>query len=98
MRELCPYQTIKPAHYPPVLATCSVADTRVPVWGPAKWVAKLRQHQTGDSPILLLSNSHLGHFGHEADLIESSAVEYAFLLTALKRAASVDCTKTCCVG
>jgi protease II len=85
MRELCPYQNIKTAEYPPVLATCSVTDPRVPVWGPAKWVAKLRQHQIGPSPILLLSTSDTGHYAHEADLLENSALEYAFLIDAFQK-------------
>lgn len=85
MQELCPYQNIEPAEYPPVLASCSVTDARVPVWGPAKWIARLRQHQTGSCPILLLSSSNAGHFAHDADLVESCAREYAFLLGAFKR-------------
>ncbi len=85
MRDLCPYQNIQAADYPPVLATCSVSDPRVPPWGPAKWAAKLRHHQTGDSPILLLSSSDTGHFGHDADLLENTAMEYAFLSHALQR-------------
>ncbi|DBB12992.1 TPA: hypothetical protein ACH3X3_005734 [Trebouxia sp. C0006] len=85
MRELCPYQNIKTAEYPPVLATCSATDPRVPVWGPAKWVAKSRQHQIGPSPILLLSSSDTGHYAHEADLLENSALEYAFLIDAFQK-------------
>ena len=71
MRELCPYQNIKTAEYPPVLATCSMTDPHVPVWGPAKSVAKLQQRQIGPSPILLLSSSDTGHYAHEADLLET---------------------------
>ena len=84
MRELCPYQNIQTAEYPPVLATCSVTDPRVPVWGPAKWVAKIRQHQIGPSKILLLSSSDTGHHAHEADLLENTALEYAFLIDAFQ--------------
>ena len=71
MFGLCPYQNIKPAAYPPVLVTCSATDARVPAWGPAKWVAKLRQHQQGEAPIMLLSNSQGGHFSHDADLLDA---------------------------
>ena len=85
MQELCPYQNIKAAEYPPVLASCSVTDARVPPWGPAKWVARLRKHQKGNGPILLLSSSNAGHFAHEADLLESSALEYAFLLDSFQQ-------------
>lgn len=86
MQELCPYQNIKPAVYPPVMATCAGGDVRVPAWGPAKWVAKLREHQQGTAPIMLLSDADAGHFGHEADLLNKSALEYAFLLHAYSNA------------
>ena len=85
MFELCPYQSIRNAAYPPVLVTCSASDARVPTWGPAKWVAKLRQHQQAEAPILLLSNSQGGHFSHDADLLNNAAMEYAFLLDALQQ-------------
>lgn len=80
MKELCPYHNIKPASYPAVLATCAASDARVPAWGPAKWVAKLRQHQQGHAPVMLLSGADGGHFSHEADLVNNTALEYAFLL------------------
>ena len=85
MRELCPYQNITNAQYPPILATCAVPDSRVPVWGPAKWVAKIRQHQTGTAPILLLHTLDTGHFAHEADMLENCVLEYSFLLDALHK-------------
>ena len=85
MFGLCPYQNIKAAPYPPVLVTCSATDARVAAWGPAKWVAKLRQHQQAKAPILLLSGLQGGHFAHDADLLENAAMQYAFLLDALQR-------------
>lgn len=80
MIELCPYQNLKSAAYPPILATCSEADVRVPAWGPAKWIAKLRAHQKGSAPIMLMSNSDSGHFGHEAEMLDNAALECALLL------------------
>lgn len=46
---------------PPVLLSCSLGDTRVPYWGPAKWAARARrlQEEAADvkgcsaSPVLL---------------------------------------------
>ena len=84
MRELCPYQNVTNARYPPILATCSVPDSRVPVWGPAKWVAKIRHYQTASAPILLLHTLDMGHFAYEADLLENCVLEYSFLLDALE--------------
>jgi oligopeptidase B len=37
-----PYDNIKPAHYPPILATAGLNDSQVRYHEPAKWVAKLR--------------------------------------------------------
>lgn len=85
MRELCPYQNVATAQYPAILATCAVPDSRVPVWGPAKWVAKVRQHQTASAPVLLLHTLDTGHFAHESDLLENSVLEYSFLLDALHK-------------
>ncbi|KAL3150348.1 hypothetical protein ABBQ32_000191 [Trebouxia sp. C0010 RCD-2024] len=85
MRKLCPYQNVARAQYPPVMATCAVPDSRVPVWCPAKWVAKIRQHQTADPPVLLLHTLDTGHFAHESDLLENSVLEYSFLLDALHK-------------
>lgn len=82
MCQLCPYQNIRSAKYPPVLVTCSATDARVPAWGPAKWVAKLRQHQQAEAPIVLLTSDTGGHFSHEADLLDNAATEYAFLMNA----------------
>lgn len=82
MQQLCPYQNIKQRVYPPVLAACGGSDVRVPAWGPAKWIAKLREHQQGEAPIMLLTDSDAGHFSHAANLLDNTALEYAFLLQA----------------
>lgn len=42
IQQLCPYQNVRPAAYPPTLLTCSQADLRVPFWGPLKHAARLR--------------------------------------------------------
>jgi len=34
---------------------------------------------------LLLSSSDTGHYVHEADLLENSALEYAFLIDAFQK-------------
>ena len=47
IRNLCPYQNIKAGEYPSVFVSCGFNDSRVPVWGPAKWVAKMKDNQVG---------------------------------------------------
>src|SRR5690606_21497596 len=51
-----PYDQVRPAAYPPILATGGLSDPRVPYWEPAKGGAKLREASTGDPPILLHVN------------------------------------------
>lgn len=98
IQEICPYHNIKSAVYPHILVTCSSSDVRVPACGPAKWVAKLREHQEGTAPVLLLSNANAGHFGHEADLVDNTALEYAFLLQALLQSTNKDRHSGSCSG
>lgn len=43
LQQLCPFHNLRPGRaYPPVLVTAGGQDVRVPLWGPHKYVAKLR--------------------------------------------------------
>ena len=48
MKSYSPYENVRDAAYPAVLATTSLNDTRVFFTEPAKWVARLREHTTSD--------------------------------------------------
>ena len=77
-----PYDNISRQAYPHLLVTAGLSDPRVSYWEPAKWVAKLRTHSTGDSLILLktiMTAGHAGPSGRYEDLRET-ALNYAFLL------------------
>ena len=78
----CPYTNVTDKHYPPVLITAGLTDPRVTYWEPAKWAAKLRDHQKGDAPILLKTNMDAGHQGEPGryDALKETAFEYAFAL------------------
>lgn len=80
-----PYDNIKPAHYPPILATAGLNDSQVRYHEPAKWVAKLRANNTGDNIILLKTNMESGHGGATGryDALRELAFEWVFLLRAL---------------
>jgi len=75
-----PYDNIETTNYPPCLITGGLTDPRVTYWEPAKWAAKLRDHQTGDAPILLKINMDAGHQGESGryDSLKETALEFAF--------------------
>ena len=80
-----PYENIRQTDYPPVLITGGLTDPRVTYWEPAKWAARLRDHQTGDAPILLKMNMEAGHQGESGryQSLKETATEYAFALWAV---------------
>jgi len=82
-----PYDNIKAQAYPAVLATGGLSDPRVTYWEPAKWVARLREHTTGDAPILLKINLDAGHGGASGrfDFLKEIALDYAFAIWAVYR-------------
>ncbi len=82
MAGYCPYTNVTDQRYPNVLATGGLTDPRVTYWEPAKWVAKLRHHNTGDSQILLWINMEAGHGGASGrfDRLKEVALSYAFAL------------------
>ncbi|CAN7450130.1 S9 family peptidase [Phenylobacterium sp. LjRoot219] len=82
-----PYDQVKDQAYPAVLATGGLSDPRVTYWEPAKWVAKLRDHTTGEAPILLKINMEAGHGGASGrfDFLKEIALDYAFAIWALDK-------------
>jgi len=80
-----PYENVVDADYPPVLITGGLTDPRVTYWEPAKWAATLRDHQTGDAPIMLKMNMEAGHQGESGryQSLKETALEYAFALWAV---------------
>ncbi|HLZ96016.1 MAG TPA: S9 family peptidase [Candidatus Dormibacteraeota bacterium] len=63
MKSYSPYDNVRPAEYPAILATAGLNDPRVPYWEPAKWVAKLRTVAIGERPIILKTQMDAGHSG-----------------------------------
>ena len=80
-----PYDQVKDQPYPPILATGGLSDPRVTYWEPAKWVARLREHNTADTPTLLRINMEAGHGGASGrfDFLKEVALDYAFAIWAL---------------
>ncbi len=77
-----PYDNIHDADYPAILSTTGFHDSQVQYWEPAKWVARLREHQRGHRPILLWTNMEAGHGGASGrfERLKEVARIYAFLL------------------
>ncbi len=94
MAAYTPYENIRVADYPAILATTSLNDTRVSYAEPAKWVARLRATVTSDlarRPILLRTEMNAGHGGRSGryDAWRQYAWEMAFVLDQLGAGAVV---------
>ena len=83
-----PYDGVAARAYPPVLALGGLSDPRVTYWEPAKWVARLRAHTTGEAPVLLRINMNAGHGGRSGryEYLREPALIQAFALWAMARA------------
>jgi oligopeptidase B len=82
MKSYSPYDNVKRATYPNILATGGLNDPRVPFWEPAKWVAKLRAMKSDKNLLAMKINLGAGHFGKSGrySALEETAEQYAFLL------------------
>ncbi len=87
LRSYSPYDNPPPGRRPDLLVTGAVHDPRVLVHEPAKWVARLRETDSGDSRVLfrveLGAGAHTGpsgRFGH----LRYEAEVTAFILDALQ--------------
>ncbi len=82
MLSYSPYDNVEKKAYPAMLITTGLHDSQVQYWEPAKWIAKLRQNNTGTEDLVLHTNMDAGHGGASGrfEAFKEVALDYAFLL------------------
>lgn len=85
MLSYSPYDQVSKQDYPALLVTTGLYDSQVQYFEPAKWVAKLRDLNTGDQPLLFRTNMEAGHGGASGRFsrMQEIAQEYAFVIDLL---------------
>lgn len=81
MKRYSPYHNIKKQDYPNLLFLASSNDYQTPTWQVAKYVAKVKEFNTGNSVILFKTDFGSGHIGSTFgnDWIKSLAFKNAFI-------------------
>ena len=82
MKKYSPYDNIDKLNYPAIFITSSLYDSQVQYFEPAKYVAKLKEYNQSDNPILMKMNLIGGHGGLNGKINQFKEIgeEYSFLL------------------
>ena len=82
IKTYSPYDNIKKQVFPNILITSGLYDSQVQYWEPTKWIAKIREYNTGDNKFFLKTNMQAGHSGSSGrfNSIKEVAEVYVFLL------------------
>jgi oligopeptidase B len=85
MLSYSPYDNLKPQAYPAMFVGTGLWDSQVQYWEPAKYVARLRDLNTGTAPLLFRTNMDAGHGGKSGRFrrYRELAEMYAFMLDEL---------------
>ncbi|MBP3974008.1 S9 family peptidase [Pseudoxanthomonas spadix] len=80
-----PYDNLKPRAYPAMFVGTGLWDSQVQYWEPAKYVARLRDLNTGSQPVVFRTNMEAGHGGKSGRFrrYQEMAEYYAFMLDQL---------------
>ena len=86
IKQYSPYDNIKEASYPNVLALGGLNDPRVGYWEPAKFIAKLRDYNTNNNLLILKTEMEQGHFGQtdRYKYLHELSFDYSFVLKTYK--------------
>lgn len=85
MLTYSPYDNLKAQAYPAMFVGTGLWDSQVQYWEPAKYVARLRDLDTGTQPVLFRTNMDAGHGGKSGRFRKYRELSemYAFLLDQL---------------
>lgn len=85
MLSYSPYDNVRKQAYPALFVGTGLWDSQVQYWEPAKWVARLRDDNTGTAPIVFRTNMEAGHGGKSGRFqrYHELAESYAFVLEQL---------------
>ena len=85
MLSYSPYDNLSKQAYPAMFVGTGLWDSQVQYWEPAKYVARLRDLNTSDRPVLFRTNMEAGHGGKSGRFrrYREIAEMYAFLLDQL---------------
>jgi oligopeptidase B len=85
MLSYSPYDNLKRQAYPATFVGTGLWDSQVQYWEPAKYVARLRDLNTGKLPVLFRTNMDAGHGGKSGRFRKYRELSemYAFLLDQL---------------
>ncbi|RYE72432.1 MAG: S9 family peptidase, partial [Oxalobacteraceae bacterium] len=85
MLSYSPYDNVTRQAYPALFVGTGLWDSQVQYWEPAKWVAKLRDDNTGTQPVVFRTNMEAGHGGKSGRFrrYRELAESYAFVLDQL---------------
>lgn len=85
MLAYSPYDNLKAQAYPAMFVGTGLWDSQVQYWEPAKYVARLRDVNTGKYPLIFRTNMDAGHGGKSGRFraIREQAEMYAFMLAQL---------------
>ena len=85
MLSYSPYDNLSAQAYPAMFVGTGLWDSQVQYWEPAKYVARLRDLNTSDAPVVFRTNMDAGHGGKSGRFrrYRELAEMYAFLLDQL---------------
>ncbi|MCD9029365.1 S9 family peptidase [Luteimonas sp. BDR2-5] len=83
--QYSPYDNLRAQAYPAMFVGTGLWDSQVQYWEPAKYVARLRDLDTGSHPLVFRTNMEAGHGGKSGRFrrFRESAEMYAFMLDQL---------------